>query len=196
MNDQRLLAGILLCVLVFLSFALLDKQDRGNPRSVARIGILTSLSLILGFLESFLPDFLLPGMRIGLANIVPLVVLYVYGVKAALGVGLAKALIISLLRGNFLSMGGFMALTGTMLAILGMSLVHLCVKKFSVVGVSIIGALLHVTGQILVAYGYLGVAVVGYLPWLLLMAFGTGTLVGLISLALLRHKALMHYLAR
>ena len=190
----RIIAGFLGAVLLLLTCGLASAGSEGNPRRVARVGVLTSLALVFGLLESFLPDFLLPGMRIGLANIVPLTVLYIYGFKEGFAVSLAKAVLVSLLRGNFLAMGGLMALTGTLLSFLVMAFVHFAFKKFSLIGVSIFGALFHVLGQFAVAFGYLGLGVLGYLPWLLLLCFFTGALIGLVVRVLLRQRRFVAYL--
>lgn len=195
-DGYLLVGGLLLCGLLFLTFGLLHEGGDSSARKVARIGVLLSLALVMGLLESFIPDFLLPGMRLGLANVVVLLVLYVYGAKEAFMVALLKALLVSILRGSFLSMGGFMALTGTMLSFMGMALLHALWKKCSPLGVSVFGALLHVSGQMLVAYGYLGVAVLGYWPWLLLVSFFTGLATGTIVVVLLRRTHLVTYLKK
>ena len=189
-----LTAGILLSLLLLATCFLGEGASQGNPRRVARVGVLTSVALIFGLLESFLPDLFLPGMRIGLANIVPLTILFVYGFKEGLAVSLLKAVLVSLLRGNFLAMGGLMALSGSLLSFLAMAAIHYGFKRFSVIGVSIFGALFHITGQFLVAYLFLGVGVLGYLPLLALISFFTGALIGVISHLLLRHKAFVAYL--
>lgn len=185
-DGYLLLGGILLSLAFLLTFLLLHENQEIGPRRIARIGIMLSLALTLGLVESFIPDVLLPGMRLGLANVVVLLVLYVYGAKEGFFVALLKALLVSLLRGSFLNMGGWMALSGSTLSFLGMALLHLLWKRCSIVGVSVFGALLHVSGQILVAYLYIGVGVIGYWPWLLLLSFFTGMATGLLCLVLLR----------
>ena len=193
LDAYGILGAALLLVLFLLGFALLD-LSQSDARKVARQGVLLALALVLGLLESFLPDVLLPGMRLGLANIALLLVLYVYGAREGFVVAVLKAVLGSMLRGSMFSMGGLMALTGTMAAFIGMALLHALWKKCSPIGVSVFGALLHVSGQMLIAYFYLGVAVLGYWPWLLLVSVLTGTVTGLVALLLLRNKALMRYL--
>ena len=185
---------IALIALLLASFSLLGSDEGKDARKVARIGVMLSLAIALSVMESFLPDFLLPGLRLGLANIAVVLVLYVYGIKEGFYLALGKAVLSSLLRGSIFSMGGFMALSGTMLSFLGMALLRVLWKKCSPVLVSVIGALLHVSGQILVAYIYLGVGVLGYLPFLLLASFLTGVFVGLVAYALLRHQTFVAYI--
>lgn len=194
LDGYLIFGGFALCFLLLCTFGLLHQESNADGRKVAHLGVMLSLALVLGLLEGFLPDFLLPGMRIGLANVAILLILYVYGFKDGLYVAILKALLVSMLRGNFLSMGGFMAMSGTLLSYLGMSLLHYAFKKCSIYGVSIFGALLHVLGQILISRIYLGAAVWGYLPYLLLLSFFTGALVAFLCSLLLRHKGLISLL--
>ena len=193
-DGMSILAGFLFLGAQALTLFIYDKGGGYSARKTARIGVLLALALTLSLLESLLPDFLLPGMRLGLANVALLVVLYVYGFKEGLAVATLKAVLASMLRGSFFTMGGLMALTGTLLSFLAMASLHALIKKCSIFGVSVWGALWHVTGQILIARIYLGQAVWGYWPWLLLASFLTGLLTGGIALALTRNKALLRYL--
>ena len=184
---QMAVASSFLIVTMVLTFLLLHRGASSfSTRKIARLGVLLSLALIFGVLESFLPTAFLPGFRLGLANVAIVLVLYLYGAKDGLIVALSKAVLVSILRGSVFSMGGAMALAGTLLSFLGMALLHALIKKMSVIGISLSGALLHVLGQIAVAYLFLGSPILGYLPWLLLLSFGTGIGVGLICYAILR----------
>ena len=189
-------AGILSLLGLFGLAFCYEHPDKKGGRNVARIGVLLSLALVFGIVESFLPDIIVPGVRLGLANVVILFVLYVYGFKVGLGVALGKALLVSLLRGSFLSMGGLMALMGTLLSFFGMALLRALWKRCSPVGVSIFGSLLHIIGQILVGVLYVGTPIVGYLVYLLPIGFVTGAFIGVTVLFLLRQKSLLSYLKR
>ena len=92
-------------------------------------------------------------------------------------------------------MGFLMSLTGAVMSLGIMILFRLLIKKFSVVGVSVIGSIFHVTGQILIAMAFLGtVYVVYYLPFIAISAIVTGVFVGIVALLVIRtgvvHKAL------
>lgn len=191
-----ILGSALLLGLLLFTFALFPLPKGSGRIKSARLGVLLALCLILGYLESFLPDFLLPGMRLGLGNAALLLVLLVYGFKEAFALALLKALLISLLRGNFLAMGGWMALAGSIASILGMGLLHALWRRCSAVGLSIVGALLHVSAQVCVGALFLGPAILGYWPWLLLSGFLTGALIGVLVEVLRRRKSLMNYLRR
>ena len=194
MNGYLILASILFLLGLPPLFSLLFEGGDFGARRVARVGVMLALALVLGYMESFLPELFLPGMRLGLANVAILMILYVYGFKEGLFVAILKAVLVSMLRGNFLAMGGWMAFVGTLLSFLGMALLHFAFKRASIFAVSIFGALLHVSAQVAVSYLYLGQGVWGYLPYLALFSFASGAAVALLCSLLLRHKALLSYL--
>ena len=156
-------------------------------QKIALLGVLLAATIVIAIAESFIPSFTIPGIKLGCANIVILVTLYELGVKEAVFINLVRVLVVSLVRGTFLSMGFFMSLTGAVLSLGIMILFCLLIKKFSIIGVSVIGSLFHVTGQILIAMIYMGsVYVVYYLPIIGLAAIITGVLVGFIARAIIK----------
>ena len=156
-------------------------------QKIALLGVLLATTIVIAIAESFIPSFTIPGIKLGFANIVILVTLYELGVKEAIFINLVRVLVVSLVRGIFLSMGFFMSLTGAVLSLGVMILFCLLIKKFSIIGVSVIGSLFHVTGQILIAMIYMGsVYVVYYLPIIGLAAVITGILVGFIARAIIK----------
>ncbi len=151
-------------------------------QKMALLGVLTAAAIVIAILESFIPSIGIPGVKLGLANIVILVILYELGIIEAVVVNLLRVLVVGLVRGTFLSMGFFMSLTGAVLSLGIMILFYLLIKKFSIIGVSVIGSIFHVTGQILIAMIYLGTAyIVLYLPIIGLTAIATGIFVGIVS---------------
>ena len=156
-------------------------------QKIALLGVLLATTIVIAIAESFIPSFTIPGIKLGFANIVILVTLYELGVKEAIFINLVRVLVVSLVRGTFLSMGFFMSLTGAVLSLGVMILFCLLIKKFSIIGVSVIGSLFHVTGQILIAMIYMGsVYVVYYLPIIGLAAIITGILVGFIARSIIK----------
>ena len=194
---HAVISGVLFGVTALITFMVLPRSSSSSlsTRKIARLGVLLSISLILGLLESLLPPLMIPGMRIGLANISILLVLYIYGPKEGILIAILKAVLVGLLRGSLFSMGGYMALVGTGLSILGMVVVRKLIPKMSIIGVSLVGSLLHVCGQILIAYAFLGQAILYYLPWLLLVAFITGIFIGIIALVLLKRTRFVTYMS-
>ncbi len=151
-------------------------------RKIALLGILTSAAIMISIIESFIPSVGIPGVKLGLANIVILIILYEIGIKEAIIVNLSRVCLAGAIRGILFSMGFLMSLSGAVLSLGIMILLYLVVRKFSVIGVSVIGSVFHVTGQILVAMAFLGTSyIVLYLPFIALTAIITGVFVGLVA---------------
>ena len=151
-------------------------------QKMALLGVLTAAEIVIAILESFIPSIGIPGVKMGLANIVILIILYELGIWEAGVINLLRVLVVSLIRGTFLSMGFLMSLTGALLSFGIMVLFYLLIKKFSIIGVSVIGSIFHVTGQILIAMIFLGTAYIAlYLPIIALSAIITGVFVGIVA---------------
>ncbi len=156
-------------------------------QKMALLGVLTAGAIVIAILESFIPSIGIPGVKLGLANIVILVILYELGIVEAIIVNLLRVIVVGLVRGTFLGMGFLMSLTGAVLSLTIMILFYILIKKFSIIGVSVIGSVFHVTGQILIAMLYLGTAyIVLYLPVIAISAIITGVFVGIIAQLIIR----------
>ena len=153
-----------------------------NVHKLTLIGVLTASAIVIAIAESFIPSVFIPGIKLGLANIVILITLYELGIREATFINLIRVVIVSLVRGTFLSMGFLMSLTGAILSLGVMILFYLLIKRFSIIAVSVIGSLFHVTGQILIAMIYLDtVYIFYYLPFIALAAIITGVIVGIVA---------------
>lgn len=151
-----------------------------NTHKLALIAVLTASTIVIAVLESFIPSIGIPGVKLGLANIMILVTLYELGVVEAISINLSRVLLVGIIRGTILTMGFFMSLVGAVFSLAIMILFYLLIKKFSIIGVSVIGSIFHVFGQILVAVVYLGTsAILYYLPVIGISAIITGVLVGI-----------------
>ena len=151
-------------------------------QKMALLGVLTAAAIVIAILESFIPSVGIPGVKLGLANIVILIILYELGIVEAVVVNVLRVIVVGLVRGTFLSMGFLMSLTGCALSLGIMILFYVLVKKFSIVGVSVIGSLFHITGQILIAMIFLGTAYIFlYLPVIAISAIITGVFVGIVA---------------
>ena len=157
-----------------------------KTRTIARSAILIALALALSYTERFIPLQLLiplPGVKLGLANVVTLVALYLLGWKQTLPI-----LLIRCVLGSFFgSLTGLLfSLTGGVLSLAVMSLCQR-IPAFSVYGISILGAAAHNIGQILAAMALMNsVYVCAYLPWLLLIGICTGMATGAACAGVLR----------
>ncbi len=167
------------------------KESKFNVHKMTVLAILTAGAIVIGILESLIPSIGIPGVKLGLSNIVILVVLYELGIWEALLVSLSRVLIVSLVRGTFLSMGFVMSLSGALLSLGMMILFFLLIRKFSIIGISVIGALFHVFGQIAVAMIYLSTTyVLYYLPIIALSAIITGVIVGVSAQLIINTKVI------
>ena len=151
-----------------------------DMKKLVFLSLLSSIGIVLGAFESMMPlPLLIPGIRLGLSNIVVLVTLTTIGVKESLLVGIFKSLVLSLITGSVTSL--FYSLTGICLSVLVMHIVNSKLSNvFSLIGVSLWGAIFHSIGQILVASIILSnIKMIYYLPIMLIFSTFTGCFVGL-----------------
>ena len=147
-------------------------------KNIATLGLCITLAMIMSYIESLFPfDSWVPGIKMGLANIVIIFLLYRIGFGAACVVSLIRVFLVSLLFGNVMMMA--YSLAG---AALSLALMFVLKKsgKFSVVGVSIAGGVAHNAGQIIMAIILLGAKQIAYyLPVLAVTGTVTGVLIGI-----------------
>lgn len=166
-----------------------------TTKQLTLCAVLTAMALVLSYMENAFPMILaipLPGIKLGLANIVTTFALYVLGPAQALLILLARCLMGAVFAGNM------SALIYSLFGGVGAMLVMILLSRFrrlSVYGVSIGGAAAHSCGQIAAAIVTLGnTAPMYYLPMLLLVSLCTGAVTGLVSALLFRalgHTQLM-----
>ena len=148
--------------------------------------MLLSFSIVLSILESFIPLFngYIPGLKLGLANIIVLIVLYKYDTKDVFFVSILRVIVVGLMRTGLFSINFFFSLSGALFS--AVSMVLFKKTKLSMIGVSVIGSIFHSIGQILIAILFLkNNNMIYYLPWLLLFSIPTGLFVGYVSKKLL-----------
>lgn len=147
---------------------------RNKTKKVALLGILTSVALILSYIEAILPPVwsAVPGIKMGLPNIVIIFLLYRFGVKEAAIVSFIRIFIVALLFGNVMTLAYSFA--GAFLSIVLMAIFKKT-DAFSVVGTSIIGGVAHNLGQIIVAIFLFDTVQIGYYMAVLAV---TGTIAG------------------
>ena len=156
-------------------------------RRLTLCAVLTALALALSAAEGLVPltvIFPLPGLRLGLANLVTVYALCRLSGREALLILAARCLLGALVGGSLTALA--FSLTGGLLALGTMALLLRC-GRFSLFGVSIAGAAAHNPGQILAAMAVLGSrAPLAYLPPLLLCSLATGAFTGGVSAMLVR----------
>ena len=148
-------------------------------KKIALYGILTSLALIFGYIESlFSLSFIAPGVKLGLANSIALILLCYGDFRGAMLVNITRILLSALLFYSPFSL--VFSLTAGILSVVIMRLLS-GIKGVSVVGFSISGAAVHNLVQLTVASLLFGRAVWYYLPFLLVSALLSGGIIGILS---------------
>lgn len=151
-----------------------------KTRKISLYALLVALALILSYLESLVPmSFAVPGIKMGLPNIVIVFALYKLGFKAAGCISIVRVFLVSLLFGNVMVM--IYSFAG---AALSLCLMYLLRKsgKFSSVGVSVVGALGHNAGQVLTAMLLLETGgLIYYLPALCISGAVAGVCIGILG---------------
>lgn len=147
---------------------------RSKTKKVALLGILTSVALILSYIEAILPPIwsAIPGIKVGFPNIAIIFILYRFGVKEAVVVSFIRIFIVALLFGNVMTLAYSCA--GAFFSIVLMAIFKK-INAFSVVGTSIVGGVAHNLGQILVAIFLFDTVQIGYYMAVLAV---TGTIAG------------------
>ena len=144
------------------------------------LGLTIALAMIMSYIEALVPlSFAVPGIKMGLANIVIIFVLYKIGTKEAILVSLIRVILVSLLFSNVMAM--WYSLAG---AVLSLAVMWALKKtdKFSVTGVSVAGGIMHNVGQIITAMILLETQqIIVYLPVLLITGTATGIVIGIVA---------------
>ena len=153
-------------------------MNKSKVKNIALYGVMIALAMIFSYLESFIPINLLipvPGVKLGLANIVVLFALYTMRFGDAVVIAVIRVLLSGLIFGNPMTIA--YSLAGSMLSIVVMYLL----KKtdLSIIGVSMVGGISHNIGQLIVAVILTSTVRIAYLvPVLLVTGMATGLLMG------------------
>lgn len=148
-----------------------------KTRKAVTLSLLLSMSIVLSIVESFLPTFNIPGAKLGLANIITIVLLYNFSEKDAFTMVILRILLVALLRG--LPVSSFLiSLSGGLMAFFLMALFKR-LRVFNVISVSVMGSIGHAFGQIIMAIIILSTpGLAYYYPFLFMLAIPTGIFVG------------------
>lgn len=151
-----------------------------ETKKIARIGLFIAIAFVLGYVEAMIPINLgVPGIKLGLPNLVILICLYECSVKDTFLVSLVRILLSGLTFGSLSTM--LYSLAGGVLSLVLMALLKKS-EYFSVYGVSIAGGVSHNIGQIIVAIFVLQTGLlIYYLPFLLLAGSIAGIAIGFVA---------------
>ncbi|HEY8405459.1 MAG TPA: Gx transporter family protein [Acholeplasma sp.] len=153
-----------------------------NIKVITTISMMLAIAIVLNVVEMQLSFIPVPGAKIGFANLVTLIVLYIYGFKWAFTVNVLRVVIVA----GFFSPKGFdytfyMALTGAVTSVSLMALLKQF-TKIHVVTVSVLGAVMHTVGQVAILMISLEtLPLIFYLPIMLVISIPSGILIGIIG---------------
>lgn len=166
-----------------------------STRKLVLMGLFIAIAIALNYFERFIPIVItIPGVRLGLANVVTLVGLSILSVREVFVILIMRTVLSSLFYGSLSAL--MFSLGGGLLALIVMAILWRYKDRFiSTLGISVAGALAHNIGQVSVAYFILNTsAIFGYLAILLGSAVITGILIGVVAVRtsqyLLRHYRL------
>lgn len=151
-----------------------------KTKKVAFLGLSIALAMILSFVESQIPALVaIPGIKVGLPNLVMVFLLYKVGWKETVIVSIIRVVLVSMLFGNVQTMA--FSIAGAAVSLTGM----IILKKlnfFSCIAISVVGGVLHNVGQIIMACLITQTAgIATYLPVLLISGTVAGVVIGLIG---------------
>ena len=156
-----------------------------NTVRIAWFGVFTALALIFSYVETLIPFQIgIPGVKLGLANLIVVVALYKMGGKDALLLSVTRIVLSGFIFASLFSI--LYSLAGGILSLIVMGILKKT-GKFTVVGVSVCGGVFHNVGQLAVAMAVVQTYEVGYyFPVLLIAGLLTGMLIGMISAEVLK----------
>lgn len=164
-----------------------------RTKKIAYLGVFLALALILSYVESLIPFYFgIPGVKLGLTNLIVVVMLYCTGAKEAFGVSVARILLAGFLFGNLFSI--LYSLAGGILSFAVMCAVKRT-KKFHIVSVSVAGGISHNIGQLLAAaFVVQTYDIFYYMPFLLIAGVATGFVIGMLAQEfILRFEKQFHF---
>lgn len=158
-----------------------------NVRRLTTMAMLTAFSLIIFLVEAQIPlPFAVPGVKLGLANVITLFAIWTLGRRAAGAILLVRVLLGNMIVGNVMALA--FSLAGGVLCWVVMSLLRPLLKQDQLWVMSVFGAIGHNAGQLAVAVVVSGTASIAwYAPVLLLAGIVTGFFTGQCAQAVLNH---------
>lgn len=156
-----------------------NKKKKMSPKELTLCAMMIALALILSYVERLIGlDFVTPGVKLGLCNLVIVCAIYLLGPRYALIISVARIVLAGFLFGNLAMI--LYSLAGGLLSLLLMTLLRRF-TKLSVVTISTVGGISHNVGQLIVAMAVVeNTSLVIYLPVLLIAGFVTGLIIGIV----------------
>lgn len=151
-------------------------------KTLPALAIFLTFALVCSYIESLIPiPFGVPGMKLGLTNVVIILLLYLIGPVEAISISLLRVLLIGFMFGNIYSI--CYSFAGGLLSFIAMFLLYKF-SKFKMITISVVGGFMHNLGQMLLAIIFFdSLYLLYYLPILLITGVVTGGIIGLIAQA-------------
>jgi heptaprenyl diphosphate synthase len=164
-------------------------------KKIIFLAFFTGIASALQLYENILFPVSIP-FRIGIANIITLLVIDLFGPGEAVLVAICRSVLAGLLSGKLFSVPFFLGLSGGILSAVIMGMLFNKFSELSIIGVSVIGALTHNLVQLLVIFTFFisNTAIFNLTPWLLLSALVCGLLIGVICRVILDHDSIRKFL--
>jgi len=149
------------------------------------LSMLVTMSILLQIIEPVFP-LPVPGVKLGLANIMGLITLYMFSYKEMIGVNVLRVVLASMLRGIIFQTAFWLSLSGVLLSTFAVIILRK-ITPMSIIGLSVASSVFHCLGQIIgVMFIYQTVYMVSYLPVMWIMSIPAGLLTGTISIQVLK----------
>lgn len=157
-----------------------------ETKKFAILSIMIGLSLVLSYVDSLIPIVVtIPGIKLGLANIATIYVLYRLGIKEAIIVSILRVFLSALLFGTVVTLS--YSIVGATLSLVIM-IVFKRISSLHMITISILGAVMHNMGQIGVAMFIMSTKeIIYYLPILVITGVISGIGVGLLAILVLKY---------
>ena len=151
-----------------------------TTKKIAQLGVYIALAMILSYVESLIPfSFGVPGIKLGLTNVVTVIMMYTYGIPGALGVAVLRAVLSGFMFGNAFSI--IYSVAGCVLSFIFMYILKKT-NHFAIISVSAAGGVMHNVGQLIVAANVVKTySVIYYAPVLIIAGVFTGIIIGIVS---------------
>jgi heptaprenyl diphosphate synthase len=142
---------------------------------------LLAIAIILNIVESLWQVIPVPGAKIGLANIVTVIILFVYKPTDSIYFVIIRVIFVSILTGKLFNPIFYMSLSGGIFASISMVILFK-LDFFGLLGISVLGSIMHTIGQIMMGIFVVGsIAVISYLPVMLLISVPAGIVTGIVA---------------
>lgn len=158
-----------------------------NVRRLTQLAMLTGVALIIFVIELQIPNpFPIPGIKLGLANIITVYAVYRYRAKEVMMIVSCRIFLAAIFSGNMMAL--IYSFAGSILCLAGMLGVRKIIDMGHIWISSIFGAILHNTGQISIAVLVMGKGILVYFPFLLVSGCFAGAFTGICAQMIIRRK--------